>query len=97
LGDKEAFYSFAQPCERGVFAAAMSILNDRADAEEVTQEAILKAFSAMPRFRGDACAISARKTNAVGMKSATSALTAQRGDLTLTANTLSTGSMVRNL
>jgi RNA polymerase sigma-70 factor (ECF subfamily) len=52
-GDKEAFYSLVQPCERGVFAAAMSILNNPADAEEVAQEAVLKAFSALPRFRGE--------------------------------------------
>src|SRR2546427_10674884 len=52
-GDKEAFYSLVQPCERGVFTAAMSILNNPADAEEVAQEAVLKAFSALPRFRGE--------------------------------------------
>ena len=53
-GDKEAFYSLVRPCERGVFTAAMSILNNPADAEEVAQEAVLKAFSALPRFRGEA-------------------------------------------
>jgi RNA polymerase sigma-70 factor, ECF subfamily len=53
-GDKEAFYNLVQPCERGVFAAAMAILNNPADAEEVAQEAVLKAFSALPRFRGEA-------------------------------------------
>ncbi len=53
-GDREAFYSLVQPCERGVFAAAMAILNNPADAEEVAQEAVLKAFSALPQFRGEA-------------------------------------------
>jgi RNA polymerase sigma-70 factor (ECF subfamily) len=52
-GDKDAFYCLVQPCERGVFSAAMSILNNPADAEEVAQEAVLKAFTALPRFRGD--------------------------------------------
>jgi RNA polymerase sigma-70 factor (ECF subfamily) len=52
-GDKEAFYALVEPCERGVFTAAMSILNNIADAEEVAQEAVLKAFSALPRFRGE--------------------------------------------
>lgn len=52
-GDREAFYALVEPCERGVFAAAMSILNNIADAEEVAQEAVLKAFSALPRFRGE--------------------------------------------
>src|SRR5438067_13718880 len=31
----------------------MSILNNPADAEEVAQEAVLKAFSALSRFRGE--------------------------------------------
>ena len=53
-GDKEAFYCLVQPCERAVFTAAMSILNNPADAEEVAQEAVLKAFSNLPRFRGEA-------------------------------------------
>jgi len=52
-GDKEAFYCLVQPCERGVFTAAMSILNNAHDAEEVAQEAVLKAFTALPRFRGE--------------------------------------------
>src|SRR5215467_6136935 len=52
-GDKEAFYCLVQPCERGVFTAAMSILNNAHDAEEVAQEAVLKAFAALPRFRGE--------------------------------------------
>ena len=52
-GDKEAFYCLVQPCERGVFTVAMSILNNAHDAEEVAQEAVLKAFTALPRFRGE--------------------------------------------
>jgi RNA polymerase sigma-70 factor, ECF subfamily len=56
-GDKDAFYCLVQPCERAVFTAAMSILNNPADAEEVAQEAVLKAFTALPRFRG-ACKFS---------------------------------------
>jgi RNA polymerase sigma-70 factor (ECF subfamily) len=50
-GDKESFYALVEPCERAVFTAAMSIVNNVADAEEVAQEAVLKAFSALPRFR----------------------------------------------
>jgi len=52
-GDRDAFYSLVQPCERGVFVAAMSILNSAADAEEVVQEAVLKALAALPRFRAE--------------------------------------------
>ncbi len=50
-GDREAFYALVEPCERGVYTAAMAILNNPADAEEVAQEAVLKAFAALPRFR----------------------------------------------
>jgi len=53
-GDKEAFYSLIRPCERAVYIAAISILGNPADAEEVAQEAVLKALSNLTRFRGEA-------------------------------------------
>ncbi len=53
-GEKEAFYELVRPYERAVYTAAMSILNNQADAEEVAQEAVLKAFSNLARFRGEA-------------------------------------------
>lgn len=53
-GDREAFYRLVQPCERAVFSAAMAVLNDPADAEEVAQEACLKAFANIHRFRCEA-------------------------------------------
>jgi RNA polymerase sigma-70 factor (ECF subfamily) len=53
-GDKEAFYNLVCPCERAVYTAAVSILNNSADAEEVAQEAMLKAFTNLAGFRGEA-------------------------------------------
>lgn len=53
-GDKEAFYSLVRPCERAVYAAAMSIVNNSADAEEVAQEAVLKALAHLAGFRSEA-------------------------------------------
>jgi RNA polymerase sigma-70 factor (ECF subfamily) len=53
-GDKEAFYLLVQPCEKALFAASMAILRNPADAEEVSQEAVLKAFTNIHRFRGEA-------------------------------------------
>src|SRR5438045_9789446 len=50
-GDHEAFYELVRPHERGIYLAAISIVNNDADAEEVVQEAILKAFRASARFR----------------------------------------------
>jgi RNA polymerase sigma-70 factor, ECF subfamily len=52
-GDKQAFYQLVQPYERVIFSTAMSVLRNEADAEEVSQEAVLKAFCALPHFRGE--------------------------------------------
>jgi RNA polymerase sigma-70 factor, ECF subfamily len=53
-GDVEAFYELVRPYERDVFLAAFSLVKNDADAEEVAQEAILKAFKNLPRFRQEA-------------------------------------------
>lgn len=53
-GEHDAFYELVRPHERGLYLAALSIVNNDADAEEVVQEAILKAFKAIGRFRGEA-------------------------------------------
>ena len=53
-GDHEAFYELMRPYERGVYFAAMGVLNNPADAEEVAQEAVLKAFNNLSRFRREA-------------------------------------------
>ena len=53
-GDIEAFYELVRPYERAVFLAAVSLLKNDADAEEVAQEAILKAFKNIGRFRQEA-------------------------------------------
>jgi RNA polymerase sigma-70 factor, ECF subfamily len=52
-GDNEAFYELVQPYERGVYLAALSIVRNDSDAEEVAQEAILKGFKYLGRFRGE--------------------------------------------
>jgi len=50
-GDKQAFYDLIKPYERAVYVSAFSILQNEADAEEVAQEAILKAFTHLKSFR----------------------------------------------
>src|SRR5215510_9076440 len=52
-GDKEAFYDLVRPYERALFTSTMSILNNQADAEEAAQEAVLKAFANISRFRAE--------------------------------------------
>jgi RNA polymerase sigma-70 factor (ECF subfamily) len=53
-GNADAFYELVRPYERAVFLAALSIVKNDADAEEVAQEAILKAFKGLSRFRQEA-------------------------------------------
>jgi len=52
-GEREAFYELLRPYERLVYATAISILKNPADAEEIAQEAVLKAFSNLASFRGE--------------------------------------------
>lgn len=52
-GETEAFYDLIRPCERSVFLTAFSVLQNSADAEEVAQEAILKAFRSLANFRNE--------------------------------------------
>jgi RNA polymerase sigma-70 factor (ECF subfamily) len=53
-GQKELFYELVRPYERRVFAAALTILRNEADAEDVAQEAMLKAFANIRQFRAEA-------------------------------------------
>jgi RNA polymerase sigma-70 factor (ECF subfamily) len=53
-GNAEAFYELVRPYERAVFLAALSIVKNDADAEEVAQEAVLKALKGLSRFRQEA-------------------------------------------
>lgn len=53
-GDHEAFYELIRPYERRVFATALAILRNPADAEDVAQEAMLKAFANLRKFRAEA-------------------------------------------
>lgn len=52
-GDHNAFYELVRPYERAIFTAARAILENDADAEEVAQEAVLKAFVNLARFRAE--------------------------------------------
>lgn len=52
-GQHEAFCELMRPFERAVFMAARAILQNDADAEDAAQEAVLKAFTNLAKFRGD--------------------------------------------
>lgn len=52
-GEPRAFEELVRPYERLVYATAISILKNPADAEEVAQEAVLKAFVNLSKFRAE--------------------------------------------
>src|SRR5262252_4445544 len=52
-GQREAFYELLRPYERMIYATAISVVKNPADAEEVAQEAVLKAFSYISSFRAE--------------------------------------------
>jgi RNA polymerase sigma-70 factor (ECF subfamily) len=52
-GQEELFYRLIEPYQRAVYAAAFSVLGNEADAEEVAQEAFLKAYAKLDQFRAE--------------------------------------------
>lgn len=52
-GEHEAFYALIRPYERRVYAAAFAITHNDADAEDVAQDAMLKAFKNLRQFRAE--------------------------------------------
>jgi RNA polymerase sigma-70 factor (ECF subfamily) len=53
-GEHELFYQLIQPYEHRVYSAAFAILRNEADAEDVSQESVLKAFKHIRQFRAEA-------------------------------------------
>src|ERR1700693_4006535 len=53
-GQSELFYELVRRYERRVYAAALAILRNETDAEDVAQEAVLKAFANIRQFRAEA-------------------------------------------
>jgi RNA polymerase sigma-70 factor, ECF subfamily len=53
-GEHELFYELVRPYERRIYAAALAILRNEEDAEDTAQEAMLKAFANIGKFRAEA-------------------------------------------
>jgi len=53
LGDSGAFNELAERYQRNIFRLAQNITQNREDAEDVLQEAFLKAYEHLPDFHGD--------------------------------------------
>jgi RNA polymerase sigma-70 factor (ECF subfamily) len=52
-GDRELYHELIQPYELSVYRMALSFIKDEAEAEDVAQEAFLKAFRNLSNFRGE--------------------------------------------
>ena len=52
-GDREAFEPLVEKYKRKVFRLAYQVLRDQEEALDVAQEAFVKAFRALPAFKGD--------------------------------------------
>ena len=52
-GDREAFGWLVDRFQAPVYRVVRGILADAADAEDVAQEAFLRAFESLPKFRGE--------------------------------------------
>lgn len=53
-GERDLFHELIRPYERVVYLTAMSVLRDTSEAEDAAQEAMIKAYRGLRRFRGDA-------------------------------------------
>ena len=53
-GNTHEFHDLIRPYERSAYVMALSLLKNEADAEEVAQEAFLKAFRNLSSFRAEA-------------------------------------------
>lgn len=53
-GERDLFHDLIRPYERGLYLAAYSVVQHQADAEDVAQDAVIKAFKGLKNFRGDA-------------------------------------------
>jgi RNA polymerase sigma-70 factor (ECF subfamily) len=53
-GDQDAFTELVRAHQHEVFTLALRLVADRELAGDVTQEALIRAWRALPKFRGDA-------------------------------------------
>jgi RNA polymerase sigma-70 factor (ECF subfamily) len=52
-GDESAFNEIVTRYRDRIFSIAIGLLRNRADAEEITQDALVRAYRGLARFRGD--------------------------------------------
>lgn len=52
-GERELFHELIRPYEKSLYFAALSLLRNVEDAEDAVQEAVLKAYKALSKFRSE--------------------------------------------
>jgi RNA polymerase sigma-70 factor (ECF subfamily) len=52
-GDNRAFEALVEAYEKSMFNLAFRLVPDKEDAMDIVQEVFLKAYQALPKFRGD--------------------------------------------
>jgi RNA polymerase sigma-70 factor (ECF subfamily) len=52
-GDETAFLQMMERYQHKIFSTVLSLLHNRADAEEITQDTFIRAHRGLARFRGD--------------------------------------------
>ncbi len=52
-GETQLYHELVRPYERSVYMMALSYMKNEADAEDVAQEAFIRAFRNLSTFRGD--------------------------------------------
>src|SRR5271168_4334627 len=52
-GDTRLYYDLIRPHERSVYMMALSFVKNKADAQDIAQEAFLKAFRNLSAFRAE--------------------------------------------
>ena len=52
-GDESAFVEIVERYREKIYAAVISLLKNRADAEEIVQDTFIRAYRGLVRFRGD--------------------------------------------
>lgn len=53
-GEREKFHDLIRPYERQVYLTALSLVKNEAEAEDIAQEAFVRAYRKLASFRGDA-------------------------------------------
>ena len=53
-GETDLFHDLIRPCERMVYLTVLSMMKDEAEAEDITQEAMLRAFRGLRTFHAEA-------------------------------------------